>query len=209
MSKESFPMTAVGAGLKQFVLSAAGSPEQFGAPKPGDDIFEAGITQSQFFLPLVAEGRIAVKPWIDSVNGTAVRFSDASAESFDAILFGTGYDLHLPFLSDEIRKTLDADAQHLDLYHFTFHPEVPARLPRNVRAGWSLLSVLELQARWIAYTMSGAVAAPSKEEFETGIAAYRARRCMPHFTSFDTMALLFACCRRGPELDRFPISHAR
>jgi dimethylaniline monooxygenase (N-oxide forming) len=206
MSKESFPMTAVGAGLKQFVLSATGSPEQFGAPKPGDDVFEAGITQGQFFLPLVAEGRIAVKPWIDSVNGKAVRFSDGSAESFDAILFGTGYDLHLPFLSDEIRKTLDADAQHLDLYHFTFHPELPglAFLGMFEQAG-PYYPVLELQARWIAYTMSGAVAAPSKEEFEAGIAAYRARRGMPQLMSFDTMALLFArAAGVEPELDRWP-----
>ena len=36
--------------------------------------------------------------------------------------------------------------------------------------------VLELQTRWIAYTLSGAQAGPAKDELEAGIAAYRQRR---------------------------------
>jgi hypothetical protein len=62
LSKESFPMVTVGTGFKQFVLAVAGSPEQFGAPKPADDFFEAGITMSQFFLPLVAEDASSSNP---------------------------------------------------------------------------------------------------------------------------------------------------
>jgi len=206
LSKESFPVAAVGAEFKQFVLAVAGSPEQFGAPKPADDVFEAGITMSQFFLPLVAEGRISVKPWIESVDGKTVRFKDGSAEDFDGIVFGTGYHLHLPFLSDEIRRTLDIDEQQIDLHNFTFHAELPglAFLGMYEQIG-PYYPVLELQARWIAYTMSGALAAPSNEEMETGIAAYRGRRGMPQTVSFDLMALLFArSAGVEPELHRWP-----
>jgi thioredoxin reductase len=206
MSKESFPIAANGAELKQFILAMAGSPEQFGAPRPADDPFEAGITQGQFFLPLVAEGRITVKPWMDSVNGNTVHFTDGSAERFDAILFGTGYDLHLPFLSDEIRRTLDTDAHHIDLYKFTFHPELPglAFLGMFEQIG-PYYPVLELQSRWIAYTMSGAVATPSKAELEAGVRAYRARRGAPQITFFDRMALLFArAAGVEPDLARWP-----
>jgi dimethylaniline monooxygenase (N-oxide forming) len=206
MAEESFPLDAVGAGLKQFVLGAAGSPEQFGAPKPPDSIFEANITQCQFFLPLVAEGRIAVKPWIDGVDGQAVRFADGSAESFDAILFGTGYDLHLPFLSDDIRRTLDADAHHLDLYKFTFHPELPglAFLGLFELIG-PYFPVLELQGRWVAYTLSGARPAPSKDELEAGIGAYQARRGGPQALPTHAAALLFArAAGVDPDLDRWP-----
>ena len=53
--------------LKQLVLEAAGSPEQYGAPRPADSIFDAGLTPSQHYLPLVAEGRIEVRPWFDRV----------------------------------------------------------------------------------------------------------------------------------------------
>jgi dimethylaniline monooxygenase (N-oxide forming) len=206
VAEESFPLAAVAAGLKQFVLGAAGSPEQFGAPKPLDNIFEANITQCQFFLPLVAEGRIAVNPWIESVEGQAVRFADGSAETFDAILFGTGYDLHLPFLSDDVRRTLNADAHHLDLYKFTFHPELPglAFLGMFELVG-PYFPVLELQARWIAYTLSGAQAGPSKDELEAGIEAYRARRGAPQALPMHAAALLFArAAGVEPELQRWP-----
>ena len=206
LSKESFPMVAVGAGFKQFVLTVAGSPEQFGAPKPADDVFEAGITMSQFFLPLVAEGRISIKPWIDSVDGRTVRFKDGSTEDFDGIVFGTGYRLDLPFLNDDIRRTLDIDAQHIDLHNFTFHPELPglAFLGIYEQIG-PYYPVLELQARWIAYTMSGAVPAPSNEEMDAGVAAYRGRRGMPQTVGFDLMAILFArSAGVEPELYRWP-----
>ena len=65
--------------------------------------------------------------------------------------------------------------------------------------------VLELQARWIAYTMSGAIASPSKEELEAGVAAYRARRGTPQIVFTDTMATLFArAAGVEPELERWP-----
>jgi thioredoxin reductase len=206
LSKEWYPMAAVGAGFKQFVLAVAGSPEQFGAPKPADDVFEAGITLSQFFLPLVAEGRIFVKPWIESVNGRTVRFTDGSAEDFDGIVFGTGYHLHLSFLSKDVRRILDVDAKHIDLCNFTFHPELRglAFVGLYEQVG-PYYPVLELQGRWIAYTMSGAIAAPSKEELEVGVAAYRARRGTPQIVFADTMAMLFArAAGVEPELERWP-----
>lgn len=205
-AEESLPMEAIADGMKQFVLSVAGSPEQFGAPKPSDNIFEANISQSQFFLPLVAEGRIVVKPWMESVEQRRVHFGDGSGEDFDAILFGTGYDLHLPFLSEEIRRTLDADAQHLDLYKFTYSSQLPGL------AFLGLLGivgpyypVLELQARWIAYTFSGARPAPSEGELEAGVAAYRARRGGPQDMPAHTAAILFArAAGVEPELERWP-----
>jgi hypothetical protein len=206
LSKESFPMAAVGARFKQFVLMSAGSPEQFGAPKPADDVFAAGITMSQYFLPLVAEGRIFVKPWIQSVDGTTVRFMDGSAEDFDGVVFGTGYHLDLPFLSDDLRRTLDLDAHHIDLYTYTFHPELRglAFVGLFEQIG-PYYPVLELQGRWVAYTMSGAIAGPSKQELEAGVAAYRARRGTPQLVFTDTMATLFArAAGVEPELERWP-----
>jgi hypothetical protein len=206
LAGESFPMEAVAAGMKEFVLGAAGSPDQFGAPKPSENIFEAGITQSQFFLPLVAEGRIAVKPWIASVDGQTVHFTDGSIEDFDAILFGTGYDLNLPFLSDDIRRTLDADAHHLDLHLFTFNPHLPGLAFLGLLGVVGpYFPVLELQARWIAYTFSGALPAPSPEELEAGIAAYRAHRGAPQDIPVHVAAIIFArAAQVEPDLARWP-----
>jgi hypothetical protein len=41
---------------------------------------QIGRALSQHFLPLVAEGRIAAKPWIREVQGRNVRFSDGTEE---------------------------------------------------------------------------------------------------------------------------------
>jgi hypothetical protein len=206
LAGECFPMEAVGTAMKDFALGAAGSPDQFGAPRPPDNIFEAGITQSQFYLPLVAEGRIAVKPWIERIDGQTVHFADGSSEDFDGIVFGTGYDLHLPFLSQDLQHTLDLDSKHIDLYKFTFHPDLPglAFLGLFEMAG-PYYPVLELQARWIAYTFSGAIPSPQKNELEAGVAAFRARRGGPQTMPMHAAALLFArAAGVEPEFDRWP-----
>ena len=79
--------------LKEIVLRAAGSPEQYGAPAPDPALFTAGVTLSQHYLPLVAEGRITSRPWMKAVSGAKVTFADNHAEEFDGILLGTGFNL--------------------------------------------------------------------------------------------------------------------
>ena len=54
---------------KRSCVEAGGSPEQYGAPAPDPSLFAAGVTLAQQYLPLVAEGRITVRPWLTSVDG--------------------------------------------------------------------------------------------------------------------------------------------
>jgi len=206
LAAESLPGEVVARNLKEFVTRTSGSPEQYGAPKPADNIFEAGIAPCQHFLPLVAEGRIEIKPWLDGIDGRMVRFADGSSEEVDAVIFGTGYDLDLPFLSEDIRRTLDVDTRHIDLHEFTFHPDLPgfACVGIHPQLGPYFPSV-ELQARWIAYAWSGARPAPSREEMEAGLARYRARRGGPQDVPMHAAAVRFA---RGagvePDAERWP-----
>ncbi len=113
------------------------------------------VTQRrQRYLPLVAEGLITVRPWIESITDTTVTFADGNAEEFDGIVFGTGFDLHLPFLSEDIRAIVDLDAVHLDADRYTFHPDLPGLAFVGLwdQSGGYFVP-LELQARWIAYTL--------------------------------------------------------
>ena len=158
LANEALPAAEVDRQLKEIVVEAGGSPEQYGAPAPDPSLFAAGVTLSQDYLPLVAEGRITVRPWMASVDGTDVTFADGRAEEFDGIVFGTGFELHLPFLSDEIRAILDLDAVHLDADRYTFHPDLPglAFVGMWDQSGGYFVP-LELQARWIAYTWGGVI----------------------------------------------------
>lgn len=197
------PPAALAAGLKELVLKTSGNPEQFGAPRPLDDLFAAGLTQSQHYLPLVAEGRIRPRPWIEAVAGRRIAFAGGQVDEVDAIVLATGYRLSLPFLDRSIADLLALDGTHIDLADHTFHPALDglAFIGLYDQAG-PLLPVLELQARWIAYAWAGKVAMP---DLAWGLLACQARRGGAQTVAMHDMAVLFA--RRAgvePDLARWP-----
>ncbi|HEY2502243.1 MAG TPA: NAD(P)-binding domain-containing protein [Mycobacterium sp.] len=206
LASETLPPAEIDRQLKEIVVEAAGSPEQYGAPAPDPSLFAAGVTLSQHYLPLVAEGRIAVRPWMKSVAGATVTFLDEDAEDFDAMVLGTGFKLWLPFLSDDVRAILDLDAEHMDLDRYTFHPDLPGLAFMGMwdQSGGYFVP-LELQARWIAYTWGGTIRATSESEQRLAINAYRSRRGLPQKTRMNLAALTFArAAGVEPCLDNWP-----
>jgi hypothetical protein len=200
------PRDEIDRQLKEIVVEAGGSPEQYGAPAPAESLFAAGVTLNQHYLPLVGEGRIAVRPWMERVDGTVVRFTDGTAEELDGILLGTGFDLDLPFLDEDIRTTLDLDETHLDAHLHTFHPDLAglAFLGLWDQSGGYFVP-LELQARWVANTWAGVVPAPTDDELRESVALYRARRGLSQKTRMNLATIDFA--RAGgvePRLDAWP-----
>jgi dimethylaniline monooxygenase (N-oxide forming) len=206
LASETLPAAEMERQLTQAVLEAAGSPEQYGAPAPDPSLFAAGVTLNQQYLPLVAEGRITVRPWMKSVADATVTFSDGRAEEFDGIVLGTGFDISMPFLSADIRTILDLDAVHLDADRYTFHPDLPglAFVGMWDQAGGYFVP-LELQARWIAYTWGGTIPPPSKNDQRLAIDAYRSRRGMSQKTQMHSAALTFArAAGVEPHLENWP-----
>ncbi|MCV7444251.1 NAD(P)-binding domain-containing protein [Mycobacterium paraense] len=206
LASESLPAAEIDRQLKEIVVEAAGSPEQYGAPAPDPSLFAAGVTLNQHYLPLVAEGRITVRPWIKAVAGTRVTFADGNAEDFDGIVFGTGFTLSLPFLSEDIRATLDLDAVHMDADRYTFHPDLPGMAFVGMwdQSGGYFVP-LELQARWIAHAWGGAVPAPAEDEQRKSIDAYRSRRGSPQKTQMHLAAMTFArAAGVEPHLENWP-----
>ena len=137
---------AVAAGLLAALEAAVGDPALVGGLTPDPDLLATGLSQAQHYLPLVAEGRIEVRPAIASVDGDVVRFVDGSAHAVDAVILATGYEASLPYVD------IDLD----DLVLQTFDPARPglAVMGQYVLHG-PYLPVLELQARWIAAVWSG------------------------------------------------------
>jgi dimethylaniline monooxygenase (N-oxide forming) len=187
------PPEAIAAAMKQMVLENCGSPEQFGAPRPDDNIFAAGLTQSQNYLALVAEGRIQPQPWIKAIDGQTVHFADGSSEAFDAIILGTGFGLTLPFVSETIAANLGLDGYHIDLHDHTLHPDLDGLgfIGLYPLVG-PYFPVLELQARWLAYVWAGLRPMPSIETMQEGVSTARARRSGPRDVPMHALAILFA-----------------
>lgn len=192
--------------LREIVVEAGGSPEQYGAPAPDPSLFAAGVTLSQDYLPLVAEGRIGVRPWPTMVDGRTVTFGDGHREDFDGFIFGTGFALDVPYLSDEIKSTIDIDQVHLDADRYTFHPDLPglAFVGMWDQSGGYFVP-LELQARWVAYTWAGVVPPTDRTAQRAAIEAYRVRRGLPQKTRMNLAALTFArAAGCEPTLDDWP-----
>ena len=193
IASETLPTAEIDRQLKEIVVEAAGSPEQYGAPAPDSSLFTAGLTLSQNYLPLVAEGRIALHPWMVAVADQTVTFADGCTEEFDGVVFGTGFDMSLPFLSDDIRAAVDLDAAHLDADRYTFHPDLPglAFVGMWDQSGGYFVP-LELQARWIAYTWGGAIPPLAETVQRLAVDAYRSKRGISQKTRMNLVALTFA-----------------
>jgi hypothetical protein len=192
------------AELKRLVLATSGNPERFGALRPDEDIAKAGVTQCQHYLPLVAEGRIGVKPWMKSVDGETVTFSDGTREEFDGLIFGTGFELNLPFLSAELQQCLASSTSPLDLYECTFHPDLPGLAFAGMfQVAGPYLPPIELQARWIAYAWSGARPLPSLHTMAERMATDSTRGADKHHLA--SLMMRFArLAGVEPGIQRFP-----
>ena len=187
LAGETFPIEVVKAGLKEFIVRTSGEPQFWGARRADDDPFVAGITQSQYYLPLVCEGRITTKPWVRSVDGRTVTFEDGTSEDFDGILFGTGFTLDLPSLGQTIRDALGTDADALRLYHHTFHPNLPnLAFAGSFHQGGPYFPPLELQVRWISYVWSGLRPQPTSDEMRIAMAS--------HATDANTLMRMSEMC---------------
>ncbi|RDJ20375.1 dimethylaniline monooxygenase [Bosea caraganae] len=192
--------------IKSMVTRAAGRPDQFGAPAADENIFAAGITQAQHFLPAIAEGRITVRPWIQRVEGKDVVFDDGSRHAPDAIILGTGYRAALDLLPEDAVKRIGARSGGPDLHGHSFHPDLPglAFLGFYNLVG-PKLPVLELQARWIAQVLSGDQAWPLQEEMEAGLSEARARRLAGEQPVMHALALAFSrLAGVDPDPSRWP-----
>jgi len=176
-----------------FVLTYGGDPARYGAPQPHPDITKAGFTGSQHYLNLVAENRLTVRPWIEKVDGQAVTFTDGSSVEADAIIFGTGFDLNLSFLSDEIARILSVDAKGMRVANFTFHPALPGLALMGLWPQQGPYAVpLEQQARYIAYTWAGVIPAPHRPELEDAVEACSREGHFDDYRDQNEMALRFA-----------------
>jgi cation diffusion facilitator CzcD-associated flavoprotein CzcO len=208
------PFEMLAAGMKEKVVSVSGCPSRFGAMVPHDNIFAAGITQSQHFLPAVAEGRINVAPWIERIDGRTVLFKDGTIAEADGIICGTGYDIALPWLAPAIADTLAIEGDRIDLAQHTFHPDLPGLAFLGLYdAIGPTFPVMELQARWVASALSGTIPMPSMDGLRRGVEIARAGRAGPAGVPMHDLALLFAgnagcepSLKRWPDLQRALLS---
>jgi dimethylaniline monooxygenase (N-oxide forming) len=143
---------------RERIERVAGNPADFGAPAPSEDVRVAGLSLCQDYLTQVCDGSVVCRPGIASIQGRTVTFTDGATETVDAIICATGYDVDIPYLSDEVHRLLGTE---LAIYQRTFHPDLRGLgFIGQFLAQGPYFPLLELQARWIAAVWSGEVELP-------------------------------------------------
>jgi dimethylaniline monooxygenase (N-oxide forming) len=122
-------------------------------------------TKTDALALAIASGACGVRPGIERVEASAVRYADGTREEADAILFCTGFDLPgWPFLGSRAPKG--------SLYRRIIDPWLGGRIAfvGFVRpAIGAIPPIAEMQARWVARVFAGDIELPDPHEMEKRI----------------------------------------
>jgi dimethylaniline monooxygenase (N-oxide forming) len=136
-------------------------------------LFEAtGLSEQRQFATktdalaiAIAKGACTVRPGIEGVAGSTVRYVDGTVDEADAILLCTGFDVPgWPFLG--------ARAPRGSLYQRILDPRLGSRIAfvGFVRpAIGAIPPIAEMQARWVAEVFSGRIELPDPHEMQKRI----------------------------------------
>ena len=108
--------------LQKLILRfVQGSYENYGLQKPDHDILDAHATVNSELLYFIKHGKITPKVDIDFFRESSAIFKDGSKESYDYVMYATGYKITFPFLDQSIADYENTD---VDLYNLCFQPNI-------------------------------------------------------------------------------------
>ncbi len=109
----------------------------------------------------IAWQRIAVKPGIERIEGSTVRFVDGTEEAFDAIIAATGYVTQYPYLPPD---HMPLAGTRPVLYNRVVHPTLPGLYFIGLFdvSGGSNIRMMDDQAEYIAAIATGRVKLPDQ-----------------------------------------------
>jgi hypothetical protein len=149
---------------------AIGDQRRFGIPRPAHPVWREHACVSQDLLSCVGHGWIAIKPNVTRLQGEQVAFDDGSSEAFDSIVYATGYETKFPFLDPQVFSVQDHAAR---LYRRIAAPQRPGlHFIGLVQPIGPTIPLVEVQARWIAAVLSGALRLPDPSAMQAEIDAH-------------------------------------
>ena len=170
------PLAYAPLALQRFALQTAlqinvGKQQNYGVPVPDRPLLSEHPTISQDLLNKVGHGKIKIKPNIKKLNGKSVLFEDGSEESFDVLIYCTGYQMTFPFFDKDFLDPKDNDVQ---LYHKVVHPEHKNLFFLGlIQPLGAIMPLSEVQAKWVASILTGKSKLPSEEKMRKTISEDR------------------------------------
>jgi hypothetical protein len=148
---------------------AGADPTKYGLPPANHKLFEAHPTQS-VELPLrLGSGDVIPKPNVTRLDGDTVHFDDGTSDTFDVIVYATGYNITFPFFDPEV---VSAPGNQIRLYKRMFKPGTENLVFIGfAQAIPTLFPFVECQSRLLAAYAVGKYALPVAAEMERVIDA--------------------------------------
>ncbi len=154
--------------LKVSLLLARGRQETYGVPLPKRPPLQEHPTVSQELLNLSGRGLIDYKPTIKEFRGKEVVFEDGTTETYDVIVYATGYKATFPFLKD---KAFDVSTTNeFRLYKKVIHPDWPnLYFVGLIQPLGAIMPLAETQAKWVAKLIKGTCCLPDVSSMKKDI----------------------------------------
>lgn len=150
------------------VYLTLGNQENYGVPRPPNQLLEEHPTVADDLLKKVAFGNVTMKPDVAELRGDRVAFVDGSEAKIDTIICATGYQISFPFFEQSF---VDVQDNHLPLYRHVVHPEYAGLYFIGlVQPLGAIMPLAEVQVEWVAGLLSGRVALPDKATMQKSIA---------------------------------------
>ncbi len=110
--------------LQRWILKAAlhvaiGPLDRYTWPTAEHRVLESHPIINSHVLHMIAHGRLATRPDVQSVLGDQVQFVDGQSESFDLLICATGYETRFPFCDPAL---LGCEEPSGGLFLNAFHP---------------------------------------------------------------------------------------
>lgn len=149
-----------------------GDQTRFGVPRPQHPIWREHATLSQELLPYCGHGWIRMKPNVRNLRGDRVAFDDGTEERVDAIIQATGYRASFPFFDPSL---FQLGEEVPSLYRRIASPELPGLyFVGLVQPVGPTIPLVEVQSRWLAAHLGGAMGLPEPAQMAREIDRHRA-----------------------------------
>ncbi len=86
--------------LKKLLRMVVGDQTKFGLPKPDHELMESHPILNSQIMHHTSHGNLKVKPDVDYFEGKTVFFKDNTSIEVDLILYATGYNQQIPYMSN-------------------------------------------------------------------------------------------------------------
>jgi hypothetical protein len=131
-----------------------GRPRRSGLPRPDHALFETHPVVNSLLPRYVRDGRIAIRPDVERLDGDGVVFRDGRRERVDLIVYATGYRIHVPFLDPAL---LNGPEGRPRLWLHVFHPTLDTLFAVGmVQTDSGLFGIVHEQARAVAGFLAAA-----------------------------------------------------